>query len=103
MKHLLLFATLVFLGLTQRSFDMADLTGYDIGGTGEKGCMPIRLSASDPNDCALLCEKNLSCKAFVYAPKYCPTTNPHGPLCYLKNEIGPRSPSDCHLSGVIRT
>lgn len=62
---------------------------------GDYASAPI--PSGDPEDCALLCERDRRCRAWSF--NY-PTDPAAGAVCWLKNSVPPRVADDCCVSGV---
>ncbi|MGA7804328.1 PAN domain-containing protein [Bradyrhizobium sp.] len=69
-------------------------TNYDRPG-GDYMKAPIE--SGDPQDCALLCERDHRCRAWSF--NY-PTDPAVGAVCWLKNTVPPRVEDNCCVSGV---
>ncbi len=59
--------------------------------------MSAPIPSGDPNDCALLCERDRRCRAWSF--NYPNEIRP-GAVCWLKNSVPPRVADDCCVSGV---
>lgn len=55
-----------------------------------------QIRSGDPEDCALLCERDRRCRAWTFSY---PTAS-DGAFCWLKNTVTARTQSDCCVSGV---
>ncbi|MBI5264544.1 MAG: PAN domain-containing protein [Bradyrhizobium sp.] len=55
------------------------------------------LASGDPEDCALLCERDRRCRSWSF--NY-PDVAGGTALCWLKNTVPPRVPESCCISGV---
>lgn len=55
------------------------------------------LASGDPEDCALLCERDRRCRAWSF--NY-PEVAGNVAVCWLKNTVPPRVPESCCISGV---
>ena len=55
------------------------------------------LPSGDPAVCALQCERDRKCRAWSF--NY-PSVNEDGAVCWLKNTVPERVPSNCCVSGV---
>jgi PAN domain-containing protein len=53
--------------------------------------------SGDPEDCALLCERDRKCRAWSFSY---PDIEGGKALCWLKNTVPPRTPANCCISGV---
>lgn len=53
--------------------------------------------SGDPAVCALQCERDRRCRAWSFSY---PTGSDEGAVCWLKNSVPPRVPSNCCVSGV---
>ena len=69
-------------------------TNYDRPG-GDYTSAPI--ASGDPQDCALLCERDRRCRAWSF--NY-PTDPEVGAVCWLKNSVPARVEDNCCVSGV---
>ena len=68
--------------------------GYDRPG-GDYANVPIR--SGDPAACALRCEREGRCRAWSFSY---PGTAAPGAVCWLKNQVTPRTEDSCCVSGV---
>jgi PAN domain len=59
--------------------------------------MSAPIPSGDPEDCALLCERDRRCRAWSF--NY-PTDPAVGAVCWLKNIVPPRVEDNCCVSGV---
>jgi hypothetical protein len=55
------------------------------------------VASGDPEDCALLCERDRRCRAWSF--NY-PDVAGGSAVCWLKNTVPPRVPESCCISGV---
>jgi hypothetical protein len=55
------------------------------------------VASGDPEDCALLCERDRRCRAWSFSY---PEATGEPAVCWLKNTVPPRSPANCCISGV---
>jgi PAN domain len=55
------------------------------------------VASGDPEDCALMCERDRRCRAWSF--NY-PTDLTRGAVCWLKNSVPARVADDCCVSGV---
>jgi hypothetical protein len=55
------------------------------------------VTSGDPEDCALLCERDRRCHAWSFAY---PEVDGRSAVCWLKNTVPPRVPESCCISGV---
>ncbi len=55
------------------------------------------LASGDPEDCALLCERDRRCRAWSFSY---PDVASGAAVCWLKNTVPPRVPESCCVSGV---
>jgi hypothetical protein len=69
-------------------------TAFDRPG-GDYASTPI--ASGDPEDCALLCERDRRCHAWSFAY---PEVDGRSAVCWLKNTVPPRVPESCCISGV---
>jgi len=53
--------------------------------------------SGDPEDCALMCERDRRCRAWTFSY---PTDPAIGAVCWLKNSVPARVPDNCCVSGV---
>jgi PAN domain len=53
--------------------------------------------SGDPEDCALMCERDRRCRAWSFSY---PTDPAIGAVCWLKNSVPARVPDNCCVSGV---
>ncbi|HVY57412.1 MAG TPA: PAN domain-containing protein [Xanthobacteraceae bacterium] len=82
---LLLLATMVGAG-AQVNFDRPG---------GDYVSFPVR--SGDPSVCAMRCEREQRCRAWSFSY---PSANGPGATCWLKNQVPPRTPQPCCVSGV---
>lgn len=69
-------------------------TAFDRPG-GDYASTPV--ASGDPEDCALLCERDRKCRAWSFAY---PDREGGKAVCWLKNTVPPRVPESCCISGV---
>jgi len=69
-------------------------TAFDRPG-GDYANTPI--TSGDPEDCALLCERDRRCHAWSFAY---PEVDGRSAVCWLKNTVPARAPDSCCISGV---
>lgn len=55
------------------------------------------IASGDPADCALMCERDRRCRSWSFTY---PTDPAEGAVCWLKNTVPQRTPSNCCVSGV---
>lgn len=55
------------------------------------------VASGDPEDCALLCERDRRCRAWSFSY---PDVAGGAAVCWLKNTVPPRVPESCCVSGV---
>ena len=55
------------------------------------------VTSGDPEDCALLCERDRRCHAWSFAY---PEVDGRSAVCWLKNTVPARVPGSCCISGV---
>jgi len=55
------------------------------------------LSSGDPNDCALMCERDRRCRSWTFSY---PRSPEEGAICWLKSTVPQRTPNSCCVSGV---
>jgi hypothetical protein len=55
------------------------------------------VTSGDPEDCALLCERDRRCRSWSFAY---PDIDGASAVCWLKNAVPPRVPGNCCISGV---
>lgn len=55
------------------------------------------VASGDPEDCALLCERDRKCRAWSFSY---PDVEGGKAVCWLKNTVPPRVPESCCISGV---
>jgi len=53
--------------------------------------------SGDPNDCALMCERDRRCRSWTFSY---PRSPEDGAICWLKSTVPSRTPSACCVSGV---
>eukprot|EP00698_Gefionella_okellyi_P001369 TRINITY_DN11315_c0_g1_i1.p1 TRINITY_DN11315_c0_g1~~TRINITY_DN11315_c0_g1_i1.p1 ORF type:complete len:1142 (-),score=234.82 TRINITY_DN11315_c0_g1_i1:23-3307(-) len=61
--------------------------------------MPLPLPIADPSLCALTCQADPACQAFVYDPPNCDAAN-DPPVCWLKTTVPPAVSKSCRCSNV---
>jgi PAN domain len=62
-----------------------------------------KLTSGDPEDCALMCERDRRCRAWNFrypAPNAEDVDRPSVAVCWLKSTVPPRVPSPASVSGV---
>lgn len=69
-------------------------TAFDRPG-GDYANTPV--TSGDPEDCALLCERDRRCHAWSFAY---PEVDGRSAVCWLKNTVPARVPESCCISGV---
>jgi hypothetical protein len=55
------------------------------------------VTSGDPNDCALMCERDRRCRSWTFSY---PRSPEEGAICWLKSTVPQRTPSACCVSGV---
>jgi hypothetical protein len=69
-------------------------SGFDRPG-GDYSYVPVR--SGDPAACVAACERDQQCRAWSFSY---PATVGDAAICWLKNEVTPRVPNPCCVSGV---
>ena len=87
----MLFAFSAAVTVTQPALAQAN---FDRPG-GDYQSSPV--TSGDPADCALVCERDKRCRAWSF--NY-PTDAAGGAVCWLKNNVPPRTEDTCCVSGV---
>src|SRR5437764_15255616 len=82
------------LSLVFASWPARAQTAFDRPG-GDYFSQPI--TSGDPEDCALLCERDRRCRAWSFSY---PDIDGASAVCWLKNTVPPRLPGSCCISGV---
>lgn len=59
--------------------------------------MSAPVASGDPEDCALLCERDRRCRSWSFSY---PEVEGKTAVCWLKNSVPPRVPESCCVSGV---
>ena len=81
--------SLVFASVPARAQAAFDRPG------GDYFSQPV--TSGDPEDCALLCERDRKCRAWSFSY---PDVDGASAVCWLKNTVPPRVPGNCCISGV---
>jgi hypothetical protein len=55
------------------------------------------VTSGDPNDCALMCERDRRCRSWTFSY---PRSPEDGAICWLKSTVPARTPNPCCVSGV---